>query len=281
MGTPTISSNPSSLSSPLSIRSTSPILIESIISTRQRRQNAGNRLRQLLNAEEPLDYEDEDGHNIFQEVEDDDDFDVNASFDEDEDEERDDIDAVENSNDNDDSSAETDFQLPNTKKRQRIDKNSQQSKRLKTSSSTIQNDSDNENNDNDDMFSDSADSISSSDGEDDSAGEKELQRQQRVEARRVARKKRDNSFMPAAVLKAQQRRAKLNQTNDSHESEDVVSSELGPPKPAKKQKLRVSADQLLSENRRRSTRRSAVKNAEDVIQRLQESEARRVSAVFV
>lgn len=286
MGTTTISPSPSSS---INTRSTSPHHVESIISTRQRRQNAGNKLRQLLNnIDEPLlGYEDEDGHNIFQEVEDDHEYDVNATESE---YEGDDDDNDENDNDsnNDEPSIDSKTRSRTRKasvKRRNVSKiRTRASKRQKLESDD---DDDSESataNNDDDMFSDSSESEDSPD-DDDSAGEKEYQSEQRAEARRNAKKKRDN-FMPAAILKAQQRRARIdraakNKDSDSQKSDEALAAELDQQHQVKRYKLRMSADQLMSENRRRSTRKAAVKNAEDVLQRLKESEVRRVRLILL
>lgn len=275
MGTTTISST---ASSPLDARSTSPLNVESIISTRQRRHNAGNRLRQLLNnAEEPLDFEDEEGHNIFQEVEGDDEFDLNASESEDELDDDDAEDSKSNENAIDDNKPKRLRTSNRTSKRRAAPEPSPQSpKRQKIGSEN--DDDDNHSRVDDDMFSDSSESDSSS-NDDDSAGEKEYQKQRQAEARRAVKKKRDN-FMPTSVLKAQQRRARIDkavkiQKEDVRSDEDVAAAELERQRLAKREKLRIAADHFMSENRRRSTRKAAVKNAEGVLKRLKESEVRR------
>lgn len=243
----------------------------SIIATRERRQNAGNKLRQLLNAEESLMYEDEDIQDIFKEVEDDDEFDVNAASSEDFGSEEEEEEEGDDDNDKDSSKVSSPVQTHRTSKKRKH---------------TETNDSDEEPQvKDDDMFSDSADSLSSSDDEDENAGELELQRQQRAEARQIAKKKRNTSFMPEAVLKAQKRRARmanLNKDKDSSEppieTEEAALAAIERQRAAKREKLKVSTDQMLSANRRRSTRSAAVKNTQGVIQRLKESEARRVSS---
>lgn len=275
MGTPTSvtpSTNPRLLST-----TTEPLQhVDSIIATRQRRQNAGRKLQQLINAEDPLEYEDEDGQNIFQEVEGDDEFDVNASSDEEEEDASRDGDEDDNDDDDGKTTPARRVRLTRPKKAAASSALVHDYKRRKALA--VNEGSDNAESEDDDMFSDSEDSSASGDS-DDSAGEKEFQRQRRADARQEAKKKRQASFMPAAVLKAQKRRAlfeKQLEENAQDSSAPTTGDDLERQRPVKRQKLRTSADQLLSENRRRSTRRAAVKNAEDVIQRLQESEARRV-----
>lgn len=269
MGTTTIGSTPNSS---ITTRSTSPRHVDSIISTRQRRQNAGNRLRQLLNnLDEPLlGYEDEDGQNIFQEVEGDNEYDVNATESEEENDYAEEDDDEDNA-DSAKSATRSKTRTSTSKRRNASGAETRSSKRLKLSKShTEESDMSGAEVDDDDMFSGSSESEDSPD-EDDSAGEKEYLRGQRAEARQAAKKKRDN-FMPAAVVKAQQRRARIDQAAKNNEKDGEADRQHE----AKRHKLRMSADQLMSENRRRSTRKAAIKNAEDVLQRLKESEVRRV-----
>lgn len=237
--------------------------VDSIIATRQRRANAGNRLQSLLNAETPLIEEDETTNDIFREMEDDDDFDINeakgaldSDVEEEEEEEEDE-----------------ETPQPGSNKRQSKSNASRRPKRVKTATSDEPNssaDSDIDQKD-DDMFSDSADSDSEDADEDEDQGEKELLKQQREERRRMQKKKRDAlSSMPAALIKAQQRQKHQAKVASENEEAEVERLRL-----LKRQRMRLSAANLMSENRRSSTRKAAVKNKEDVIQRLKESEARR------
>ena len=205
--------------------------VDSIIATRQRRANAGNKLQALLNSEAPLLDEDEQTNNIFREFEDDEDYSVD------------------------------------TKKHLESDTGSVSSSARRKSHPAVNGganssdaDSDIDQKD-DDMFSDSADSNSENENEDEDAGERELQREER------RRKKRDG--VDAILAKAQQKQ------QQKHQKRTVDQAELDRAKAVKRQRMRLSADNLMSENRRSSTRRAAVKNKEAVIQRLQESEARR------
>jgi vacuolar protein sorting-associated protein 72 len=205
--------------------------IDSIIATRQRRANAGNKLQALLNSEAPLLDEDEQANNIFQEFEDDEDYSVDTKK---------------------HSESDTESVLSSGRRKPRTIV-SGGAKSSDTDSDIDQKD--------DDMFSDSADSASENENEDEDAGERELQREER------RRKKRDG--VDAILAKAQQKQQQKQQKRT------VDQVELERAKAVKRQRMRLSADNLMSENRRSSTRKAAVKNKEAVIQRLQESEARR------
>lgn len=232
--------------------------VESIIATRARRANAGNRLQSLLNAETPLIEEDETTNDIFRELDDDDDYDVA--------EESQLQSASEEENEEDEAIWET------NKRKSSEQNTTRRPKRVKSSTPANQQSSDDDiNQKDDDMFSDSADSISEDDDEDDDEGEKEIAKQQREERRRNQKRKRDAiATMPASLAKAQQR-----QKQRAKDAESDGLAEIERIRLLKRQRMRLSADNLMSENRRRSTRKAAVKNKEDVIQRLKESEARR------
>lgn len=234
--------------------------VDSIIATRQRRANAGNRLQSLLNAETPLIEEDETTNDIFREIEDDDDFEINEAKG-----------ALES--DVEEEEEEKESPQPGSNKRQSESNASRRSKRVETATLDEPNssaDSDIDQKD-DDMFSDSADSDSEDADEDEEHGEKELLKQQREERRRIQKKKRDAlSSMPAALIKAQQRQKHQARVASENEEAEIERLRL-----LKRQRTRLSAANLMSENRRSSTRKAAVKNKEDVIQRLKESEARR------
>ena len=205
--------------------------VDSIIATRQRRANAGNKLQALLNSEAPLLDEDEQTNNIFREFEDDEDYSVDTK-----------------------KHLESDTESVSSSARRK----SHPAVNGGANSSDADSDIDQKD---DDMFSDSADSNSENENEDEDAGERELQREER------RRKKRDG--VDAILAKAQQKQ------QQKHQKRTVDQAELDRAKAAKRQRMRLSADNLMSENRRSSTRRAAVKNKEAVIQRLQESEARR------
>ena len=236
--------------------------VDSIIATRQRRANAGNRLQSLLNSENPLIEEDEETSNIFKELDDDEDYDVEA-------EKRDDSEGY-----GDEGEVSEQGETVDTRKR-RVSgpSTSRRGKRIKSTTpgdanSTGESDIDQKD---DDMFSDSADSDSEDDNEDEDEGEKELLKQQREERRRSQKKKRDAlTSMPAALVKAQQRQKQHSKAVAATDASEIERLRL-----LKRQRMRLSADNLMSDNRRRSTRKAAVKNKEDVIQRLKESEARR------
>ncbi|KAF5097991.1 hypothetical protein D0Z00_002206 [Geotrichum galactomycetum] len=205
--------------------------IDSIIATRQRRANAGNKLQALLNSEAPLLDEDEQANNIFREFEDDEDYSV-------------------------------DTKKPTESDAESVLSSGRRKPRTTVSGGANSSDADSDiDQKDDDMFSDSADSASENENEEDDAGEREIQREER------RRKKRDG--VDAILAKAQQRQQQKQQKRT------VDQAELERAKAVKRQRMRLSADNLMSENRRSSTRRAAVKNKEAVIQRLQESEARR------
>ncbi|KAF5101176.1 hypothetical protein D0Z03_000650 [Geotrichum reessii] len=204
--------------------------VDSIIATRQRRANAGNKLQALLNSEAPFLDEDEQANSIFQEFEDDEDYNVDAK---------------------EHLDSEIESVVSGSRRERRVGVGG-------ANSSDAESDI---NQKDDDMFSDSADSASENENEDEDAGERELQREER------RRKKRDG--VDAILAKAQQKQQVKQQKRN------IDQAELDRVKAAKRQRMRLSADNLMSENRRSSTRKAAVKNKEAVIQRLQESEARR------
>lgn len=234
--------------------------VDSIIATRSRRSNAGNRLQSLLNSEAPLVEEDETANDIFREMEDDEDYDETAEK------------AFLSASEGDGGDDDDDDDASTNKRRAASSSSPRKPKRVKSATPGQKQTSDDEiEQKDDDMFSDSADSFSEGDDEDEDEGEKELAKQQREEKRRAQKKKRDAlSSMPAALAKAQQRqkqRAKVTDAEGAAEAERL--------KVQKRHQMKLSADNLMSENRRRSTRKAAVKNKMDVIKRLKESEARR------
>lgn len=199
---------------------------ESIIATRQRRSNAGNRLKSLLAAEEPL----EDEENIFLEFEGDEEFDPEARDEEEEEEEEVDEKGEEGEDE------EKEKERGQGKKRRRVE---------------IESEVDDEN------FSSSSES-SDDEESDQEAGEKELQQQQRLD------KKKKKKKMELPFLRKKP-------APSSKSSRTSTSS-------TKKKTSAVSTD-LLATERRVSKRSSAVRNKEQVIQRLQEQEARRAQYV--
>lgn len=215
-------------------RSSSPELRDSIIATRERRANAGNRLRSLLDAQEPL--EDDD---IFMELEDDEDFEIrDISNDEEPDEEEEGVEEEVGEGVEEESENSRDLD-PNVEVK-------------KTRGYFTETGHDDEN------FSDSDESsIEGASGDDEEAGEKELQIAQREDRRRKGkanRKKYDVlPFMKPASKPVEKK-----------------------PKP---KKAVSSSSDLLSERRRSSKREAAIRNKHEVIQRLKEHEKKRINYV--
>ncbi|GMM35056.1 Vps72 protein [Saccharomycopsis crataegensis] len=217
---------------------------ESLIATRSRRSNAGSRLKSLLQAEEILNY-DEDDENVdllFQENESDDEFSLN---DESNDEEDGEVEEVEG---DDNEEMEENENRDDKEKEGRIGTgNNQQPRGTKRQ---LEHENDGEY-DSDQVFSDSDESSSE---EEQDTGEKELQKQERLKKRKDAKKK-HASFKINGPKKESLTNKKQKKSLDD----------------------RVSADSLMSETRRSSTRRSAVQNKIELVNKLKESEKRKAS----
>ncbi|CCH42759.1 Coagulation factor V [Wickerhamomyces ciferrii] len=235
---------------------------ELLTKTRQRRANAGSRLKQLLKAEEIANDGDEDENEIdllFQEDDDDAEFQVGdkdrygyqgseGEEGEEQDGSGDDEAGSDSDNDNDDDDDDT---RAKSKSRPR---SRSRSASVKEDGKDEQGGDDDDSDtgqveDNDDMFSDSEDDDS---GEDDSdEGERELQKQERAKKRQAQKKARQ---VPKII----------NQKKTTSKSK-------------KKPIDQPKADTLLSLSRRQSSRMTAVQNKMDLVERLKEDEARRSS----
>lgn len=223
----------------LSYATTMEEIEESIIATRQRRSNAGNRLKSLLAAEEPL----EDDEQIFLEIEGDDEFDPDMQDDEleqvdseDSDQEKwGEGDMIASGQEDNDEYPERETVFKGSKKRSRVEQEEE-----------------------DENFSSSSES-SDHEESDQEAGEKELQKQQRLEKRKKRR-------MELPFLRKKQSSAGTS-APDRKKSKSATANSV------------LLASNLLASARRVSKRASAVRNKEEVIQRLQEQEARRAQYV--
>lgn len=220
--------------------------VEYLMSTRERRSNAGNRLQKLLEQEikdtrartETLN--DDDIDLLFQEDDDDEEFDLGSEQDEENEQE------VENDND-----APTATKTPN----QRKDSMTSQTKARTSDSDILSISNEKQVEDEDLMLSSDSDIDASDANEDDEAGEKELQRQERLKRR----KKR----LPTVITKrvkidnptAESSRKNLDPYNNVHEQ--------------------YSADSLLTTSRRTSKRTSAVANKLKTYEKLAKAEEKR------
>lgn len=222
-------------------------LEESIIATRQRRANAGNRLKALLDAQEPLD--DDDEHNIFMEFEDDQEFELGADepempgYDEEEEDE------------------EEDTMSPAPKRR-------------KTSETTeMEEDGDSDDNpeseaQGSDFFSES-DSESENDSEPEDAGEKELQNREKEEKTRKRLAARKAYEIPTME--------KLARPRVTAQAAARARAAKEARKPVKRKSTTV--EELINSDRRVSRRSTAVKNTKEVLERLKEQEEKRAAYV--
>ncbi|KAG5360432.1 hypothetical protein CJU89_3498 [Yarrowia sp. B02] len=226
-------------------------LEESIIATRQRRANAGNRLKALLDAQEPLD--DDDEHNIFMEFEDDQEFELGADepeipgYDDEEEEE------------------EEGTASPAPKRR-------------KTSTEADTTEMEDEEGDSDDnaeseaqgsdFFSES-ESESENDSEPEDAGEKELQKREKEEKarKRLAARK-------AYEIPTMEKLAKPRVTAQAAARAKAAKEAR---KPVKRKSTTV--EELINSDRRVSRRATAVKNTKEVLERLKEQEEKRAAYV--
>ena len=198
---------------------------DSIIATRERRANAGSRLRSLLEAEEPL--EDED--NIFLEFEDDVDYEDIKEQEGDEEEQDEEEEEQEEQEGEGEGEVEQEVEeIISASRKRKLDED-------------------------DENFSSDSGSEDENEAEEEDVGEKELQNEQREQHRREEQRKKQKMF------------------------EIKIKPTATEPKKKKKFVPRQTAEQLLSGVRRVSQRAAAVKNTHDVIQRLQESEARRAA----
>lgn len=218
---------------------------ESLIATRKRRINAGSRLKQLLKAEEIAnegddEEEDNDIDLLFQEDDDDAEFQVG---------DKDRYGYQESDVDDDDEEGEEREEGDEGEEGGSDEDNGQREGTTSVRESASE-DSDNDIPvDNDDMFSDSEDDDSDEDESD--AGEQELQKQERAKKRQVQKKARQ---IPKIISKPKQTTPKK-----------------------KKQLVEPKADTLLSLSRRQSSRKTAVQNKMDLVERLKEDEVRRRS----
>lgn len=224
---------------------------EGIIATRQRRVNAGNRLRALLDAQETLD--DDDEHNIFMEFDDDQEFELGADSQgaqgmEGGDDEEDD--------DEDDDDVHTDSPAP---------------KRRKTSTEAeadSDDDADAEEAQGSDFFSES-ESSSENDSEPEDAGEKELQRKEKEEKTRKRLAARKTYEIPTAE--------KLAKPRVTAQAARAKAAAKAARKPVKRKSTTV--EELINSDRRTSRRATAVKNTQEVLERLKEQEEKRAAYV--
>ncbi|KAG5368144.1 hypothetical protein CJU90_0334 [Yarrowia sp. C11] len=226
-------------------------LEESIIATRQRRANAGNRLKALLDAQEPL--EDDDEHNIFMEFEDDQEFELGA----------DEPDMIVDEEDEDED--EDAGSASSARKRRKIS----------TEAESTDNEEDGDSDDNaeteaqgSDFFSES-DSDSENDSEPEDAGEKELQKREKEEKtrKRLAARK-------AYEIPTMEKLAKPRVTAQAAARAKAAKEAR---KPVKRKSTTV--EELINSDRRVSRRATAVRNTKEVLERLKEQEEKRAAYV--
>lgn len=227
---------------------------DSIIATRQRRANAGNRLKALLDAQEPL--EDDDEHNIFMEFEDDEEFELGAAepqipgFDDDDDEEE-------------EEEEEEGTASPAPKRRKT-------STEAETTELEEEGGSDGAASEaqGSDFFSES-DSDSENDSEPEDAGEKELQKREKEEKtrKRLAARK-------AYEIPTMEKLAKPRVTAQAAARAKAAKEAR---KPVKRKSTTV--EELINSDRRTSRRATAVKNTKEVLERLKEQEEKRAAYV--
>ncbi|KAH3679072.1 hypothetical protein WICMUC_001267 [Wickerhamomyces mucosus] len=214
---------------------------QSLVATRKRRANAGSRLKQLLQAEEiaNVNEEDEDVDLLFQEDEDDAEFQIGdkdiygASNDEEEEE---------GNKEEDDESEVKGLQHEEIDNTDEINDNDNDNTDESESGEQV---------DNDDMFSDSDDDENIESDSDE--GEKELQKQERAKKRKQSKAK---------------------------QIPKITARPLKPITEKKKSKKYESpnADTLLSLTRRSSSRKAAVENKLNLVSRLKDEETRRQNA---
>ncbi|ANB13462.1 putative vacuolar protein sorting protein [Sugiyamaella lignohabitans] len=215
---------------------------DSIIATRARRSNAGNRLRSLLEAEEPL----EDEENIFMEFEDDQEFEIKEDEDDGEDGEDDEGEDDSGNEGLGDTVDVDEAALNGSQSQDRHMKN-------KRSHDEVDGDADDSN------FSDSDDSSIEGGDSDEDEGEKELQRRNREE-KRQQQKLKQKKMLQLPTFKQPK----------AHTVQKA---------PKLKKQFAPLSENLLATHRRVSKREATVRNKQDIIERLQEQEARKANYV--
>lgn len=236
----------------------SPEPDDGLVATRSRRSNAGSRLQSLLNAEDPIDDEEE----IFKEFEDDDEFELENREDDEDDEEEEEEEDDENEGkraeyeEGEEEEEEEGGEAEDDDETQETGEGKAVQKKRKASDITGEG-ADDEN------FSSSSESEEEQE-EDEEAGEEELIKQQREKKRKEAAEKKKKMF---EIKVQKQKPADAGSTPGQQQTAS---------KPIKRRPRQSAAD-LLAGDRRVSKRSSAVKNTKDVIERLQQSEAKRAS----